>query len=132
MRQSLILLVLLGLAACSTTSCKDKENMDKQATAAAPINADKEAAMKTTTSADRTKVYKPDGSLQCAMGKVIPLADMQSELKDIQVYSSANKNDGMMRIQLCGSPTGNSNVYEIDRKDLEAALKLGFKQWLQD
>ncbi len=35
----------------------------------------------------------------------------------------------MMRIQVCGAPTGNSNVYEIDRKDLEAALKVGFKEW---
>jgi len=131
MKKSLILLVFLGLAACSTSSCKDHMN-DQQVPAAAPINADKEAAMKTTTSADRIKVYKPDGSLQCGMGKAIALADMQAELKNIYVYSSLNKNDGMMRIQVCGSPTGNSNVYEIDRKDLEAALKMGFKQWIQD
>ncbi|MGZ3769485.1 MAG: hypothetical protein ACXVCR_05045, partial [Bdellovibrio sp.] len=78
---------------------------------------------------DRVKVYKEDGSLQCGQGKAIPAADMQKQLKNIKVYSSENKNDGMIRIQVCGAPTGNSNVYEIDRKDLPAALKAGFKEW---
>ncbi|MNL53665.1 hypothetical protein D3C87_1769290 [compost metagenome] len=54
---------------------------------------------------------------------------MEKDLKGIKTYSSINKNDGMMRIQVCGSPTGNSNIYEIDRKDLAAALKAGFKEW---
>ncbi len=85
--------------------------------------------MSSSSTAERVKVYKADGSLQCGQGKQIPLAEMQKQLKDIKVYSAVNKNDGMMRIQVCGSPTGNSNVYEIDRKDLEAALKAGFKEW---
>lgn len=81
---------------------------------------------------ERVKVYKADGSLQCGQGQVIPAAEMQKELKNIKVYSSANKNDGMMRIQVCGAPTGNSNVYEIDRKDLAAAIRMGFKEWTAD
>ena len=85
--------------------------------------------MDKSSSIDHVKVYKADGTLQCGQGKKISISDMQKDLKDIKVYSSENKNDGMMRIQLCGSPTGNANVYEIDRKDLEAALKLGFKEW---
>ncbi len=85
--------------------------------------------MDKTTSTDKVKVFKDDGSLQCGQGEQIALAEMEKELKNIRVYSSAHKNDGMMRIQLCGSPTGNCNVYEIDRKDLEAAMKLGFKEW---
>jgi hypothetical protein len=36
----------------------------------------------------------------------------------------------MMRIQVCGAATGYSNVYEIDQKDLEKALKLGFRKWM--
>lgn len=87
---------------------------------------------KAAAATERIKVYKPDGSLQCGQGKAIPVKDMESELKGIKVYSSSNQNDGKMRIQLCGSPTGNSNVYEIDRKDLDAALKLGFKEWLAE
>jgi hypothetical protein len=56
---------------------------------------------------------------------------MQKDLGGIQVFSSENKHDGMMRIQVCGAPTGYANVYEIDEKDLEAALKAGFKKWLK-
>ncbi len=82
-----------------------------------------------STALQKVKVAKADGSLQCGQGRAIPVAEMQKELGAIKVYSSANKNDGMMRIQVCGSPTGNHNVYEIDRKDLDAALKAGFKEW---
>lgn len=85
--------------------------------------------MESSSKLDRVKVHKADGSLQCGQGKAIPVAEMQKQLKDIKVFSAVNKNDGMMRIQVCGSPTGNSNVYEIDRKDLDAALKAGFKEW---
>lgn len=81
---------------------------------------------------DKVKVYKNDGSLQCGQGKPVELAVMAKELGDIQIFSSSNKNDGKMRIQLCGSPTGNCNVYEIPKKDLEQALKLGFKEWIYE
>ena len=55
---------------------------------------------------------------------------MRKQLGDIEVFSAENKHDGMMRIQVCGQPTGQNNVYEIDVKNLEAALKLGFKKWV--
>jgi hypothetical protein len=72
--------------------------------------------------------------LQCGQGKAIPAQEMQKELelKKIKVHSSFTKNDGMMRIQVCGAATGSSNVYEIDRKNLEAAVYLGFKEWTFD
>lgn len=117
-----------GLAACSSGNCRaqDRSNLKtlEKGTAGDP--------MLKPSQADRVKVYKADGSLQCGQGKAIPVADMQKELGNIQVFSSQNKNDGMMRIQVCGSPTGNSNVYEILRKDLEAAQKKGFKEWTND
>ncbi|WP_415061191.1 hypothetical protein [Bdellovibrio sp.] len=118
----LTLPLLFALGACSHGNCRTQKMTDK----ATPGS---EVPMTKSAGTDRVKVYKADGSLQCGQGKMIPLVEMQKELKGIQVFSSVNKNDGMMRIQLCGSPTGNSNVYEIDRKDLEAALKAGFKEW---
>jgi len=131
---SALTMILLG---CATGKC-----VNANAAAAASAGATTAAATATTTGSggamkpesklDRVKVYKPDGSLQCGQGKAVPLADMQKDLKEIKVYSSFNKNDGMMRIQVCGSPTGNSNVYEIDRKNLEAAVKLGFREWTYD
>lgn len=80
----------------------------------------------------RVRVFKPDGSLQCGMGKKIDLSTMQKELGDMKVYSSENKHDGLMRVQVCGHPTGNCNVFEIDGVNLEKASKLGFKKWLRD
>jgi len=120
---SLMSMTLLG---CATGKCVN-QTTGPVAKAETPGG-----ALKPDSKLDHVKVYKPDGSLQCGQGKAIPVADMQKELKDIKVYSSSNQNDGMMRIQVCGSPTGNNNVYEIDRKNLEAAIKLGFKEWTFD
>ncbi len=80
----------------------------------------------------KIKVFKPDGSLQCGMGAKIPIETTEKELKNIKVYSRSNKNDGLMRIQVCGAPTGQSHVFEIDKSNLERALKAGFKEWTQD
>lgn len=119
-------LLALAFTACTHGNCRAIERKEKP-------TATEAAAMTTPSSSlQKIKISKPDGSLQCGQGKAVPLADMQKELKGIQVFSSANKNDGMMRIQVCGSPTGNHNVYEIDRKDLDAALKAGFKEWMNE
>ena len=85
-----------------------------------------------TTSAvvDRVKIYKYDGSLQCGMGKTIDPEQMKQELKLIPVYKFESKQDGLMHIQACGTPTGKANVYEIDKIKLSDAKKLGFKEWL--
>ena len=77
----------------------------------------------------RVKVAKPDGSLQCGKGKQISLTEMSKQLAGIQIYSEENLNDGLMRIQVCGAPTGQFNVYEIPQEDLKKATGLGFKQW---
>lgn len=128
--------VLLGLCAVAFLGCasgKCLQSANAASAAKSPASNDKaKDAMKPESKLDRVKVYKSDGSLQCGQGKAIAVSDMQKELGDIEVFSSQNKNDGRMRIQVCGSPTGNANVYEIDRKNLEAALKKGFKEWTFD
>ena len=85
---------------------------------------------KTEEVENRVFVAKPDGSLQCGKGKIISLDTMKSQLKMIQIFSQAKKQDGLMHIQVCGSATGTSNVYEISPKDLKEAEKYGFKKWL--
>jgi hypothetical protein len=122
-----------SLFGCATGKCLQQQALAASTTApAAKPGASGGESMKPESKLERVKVYKPDGSLQCGQGKAISAQDMQKDLKNIKVYSSATKSDGMMRIQVCGSPTGSSNVYEIDRKDLEAALKMGFKEWTFD
>lgn len=77
----------------------------------------------------RVRVYKYDGSLQCGMGKPVPVERMAEELKGIKIYSSEKKPDGLMHIQVCGSATGMTNVYEISESDLTKAERIGFKKW---
>ncbi len=80
----------------------------------------------------RVYVYKADGSLQCGQGKKIELNEMKKQLDSIEVFSADNKHDGLMRVQMCGQPTGNCNVYEVKASDLDLAIKLGFKKWVRD
>ena len=55
--------------------------------------------------------------------------EMQKELKEVPIISATHLNDGLMRIQLCGSPTGDANVYEIEETYLDKAKSLGFREW---
>lgn len=123
-----VLLMALFVSACANTNCRTLK--EQRGETAAPIQKGTDP-MEKTSLADRVRVFKPDGSLQCDRAKPVPVATMQTELKGILVHASFNQNDGLLRVQMCGAPTGNSNVYEINRSDLEAALKLGFKEWTQ-
>lgn len=115
------------LMGCAAGPCKEQR---AEASAQKPIQAT--LPMNEVKPTDRVKVFKPDGSLQCGQGKAIPVAEMQKQLKGITVFSAVNKMDGLMHIQACGTPTGQSNVYEIDRADLEKAKKIGFREWTFD
>lgn len=134
----LVIFFLFGfLVACQNTPCREiqhqKENQKNQTSKATdPNSEDTNVTPATGAGMLKVRVYKPDGSLQCGMGKKIALEVMEKELKGITIYSRSNRNDGLMRIQVCGAPTGNSNVYEISRNDLEKALKQGFKEWTFD
>lgn len=123
-----LLVVALG---CSHGNCRHDQGQIAAKAGVEMADAKKVEAPQSSV-ADRVKVFKADGSLQCGQGKAIAVADMQKDLKGLKVYSAVNRNDGMMRIQVCGSPTGQVNVYEINRVDLEKALKQGFKEWTQD
>ena len=75
-------------------------------------------------------VYKPDGTLQCNQGHEISLSKMQKELTDagIKVLSSSKDTDGKIHPQVCGTPTGAVNAYQIAVADTAKALKLGFQK----
>jgi hypothetical protein len=121
-----LFLIVLGasIIGCSTKNCREV----REEAGTRSVSKEHDPLSK-TAQADRVRVYKPDGSLQCGMGDPVKLETMQKQLGGIKVHRSFNKNDGLMRAQVCGSSTGNSNVYEIDRKDLAAAQKAGFKEW---
>lgn len=135
---SLIALSTIALSGCVTGHCRDhKEAAMKKAREEAKASGQTPEAVvpmppapaKLEKPFDRVRVFKYDGSLQCNMGEAISAEQMKKDLGAIKVYSAQNLSDGLMRIQVCGSPTGKANVYEISRSDLEAAIKLGFKEW---
>lgn len=120
--------LLLGVG-CANVNCRTLREQNGEPSPRAVTEND---PMKETPLVDRVKVFKPDGSLQCNQGKAIPLAEMRQELGDIKVHQASQRNDGLMRIQKCGTPTGQCNVFEIDRAQLDAALKRGFQEWTFD
>ena len=114
------------LTGCSLKQCKIEDRV---------VAKNEKEPTSMSAKKDLTKhvyVYKADGSLQCGQGQKTAPQVMAAELAPIQVYSSETKNDGLMRIQVCGHPTGYCNVFEIPEDDLEQALKLGFKKWIRD
>lgn len=75
-------------------------------------------------------VYKADGSRQCEHSSLDTLASMREQLADagINVFTSRKGWDGREGIALCGSPTGEINIYEIDAAALHKAMALGFRE----
>jgi hypothetical protein len=73
-------------------------------------------------------VYKSDGSLQCGTAKGLSLEEMEKQLRGIPVLSRDKRPDGKMHIQVCGSPTGMINVFEINETSLKEAEARGFKK----
>ena len=73
------------------------------------------------------KVFKNDGSQQCGFKKGLSLEEMETQLKDVKIFSKEKSTDGLMHIQVCGANTGSINVYEINEQDLNKAKKAGFQ-----
>jgi len=121
------LILILGsifVMSCSTQTCaKDqlvKRNEDTQKTVSI---LEGQKNMKTI------KVYKFDGSKQCENIPGISVDEMAKELSGLKILHSEKKHDGLMRIQVCGQPTGQCNVFEILESDWASAEKAGFKKW---
>lgn len=115
--------LILTFTSCTTKICQNREKRNHFEDQLISEKAENGSTMK------KIKVYKYDGSLQCGQGKSIALDVMQKELKGISVFSSAHIPDGLLHIQMCGTPTGMINVYEIAETDLDKALSFGFKLW---
>ena len=80
-----------------------------------------------TTNDTTVLVSKADGSLQCG-SKGLSTEEMEKQLKGIKILSRDKRPDGKMHIQVCGSPTGTVNVYEIPVSSLSEAETRGFKK----
>jgi hypothetical protein len=131
-------LLVLALSGCAAHPCREPRapelDLTKKAASTAPTNAAAEELKKAAEStssqpAAHVRVYKADGSRQCEkFKKAISLETMERELAGISVYAREKRSDGLMHIQICGSPTGMINLYEIDSGFLKQAEQRGFKR----
>ena len=134
MLRFLLSLSVLFLMACGSANCKRQTDPNYFAKKTEDLPEFKEkVATKTGLGQGSTrwvKVYKPDGSLQCGMGSPIPPDDMGKELRDkgVRIKSALKQNDGLMRIQVCGSASGMINVFEIQSSNKAIAKELGYKE----
>lgn len=74
------------------------------------------------------RIYKLDGSRQCEKKPGVAIDIMERELAGIAVHSRDKRKDGLMHVQVCGSPSGMINVYEIEMPFLKQAEQRGFKR----
>lgn len=134
MKTFISLAFLLSLIACGSANCRKQPDPNFFAKKTENLPSFKEkTASKTGLGAGSTdwiKVFKPDGSLQCGMGASISPEEMGKELRDkgIRIKSASKQSDSLMRIQVCGSPTGMINVFEIQNSNLDMVKKLGYKE----
>ncbi len=79
---------------------------------------------------DSLFVYKLDGTNHCEHHAGVDLVSMKQQLTvaGITVISMRKGFDGRDGIAVCGSPTGQINIYEIPAPNLKTALKIGFKR----
>ena len=117
MKHIIAITLLTLFCACSTTPCRAVR------TDGVPESILKNDAQKNVL------VYKYDGTKQCNQGLEISLDAMSRELRDIKIISMSKKNDGQLRMQVCGAQTGAANVYEISEKDFKKAKSYGFSLW---
>lgn len=75
-------------------------------------------------------VYKPNGTNHCETKTGFDVVAMEHELTNagITVISMRKGFDGRECIAVCGSPTGQINIYEISAPNLKMAQEIGFKR----
>ncbi|MCK6599984.1 MAG: hypothetical protein L6Q37_16585, partial [Bdellovibrionaceae bacterium] len=77
---------MLFVFGCATGNCRSEKM--KQEKKEGPMPPKDNKLIPETSLSERVKVFKYDGTLQCAQGKKIDLNVMQKDLKDIKVYNS--------------------------------------------
>ncbi len=133
---SIVLILVFGLffGGCSSRPCREPRapELDLTAKQTAITNSTQGSANGSTVNENaplKVRVYKSDGSRQCERGVGKSVEATERELAGIPVSHREKRSDGLMHIQVCGSPTGIINIYEIDSSNLKQAEERGFKRW---
>jgi hypothetical protein len=130
-RVMIALFAFAVLSSCANGPCRhlrEPQLAEGQAAAAAAKIASPAPGGTMTPPTGSVYIYKADGSLQCGSAKGLSLDEMEKQLNGIGVLSRDKRPDGRMHIQVCGSPTGMINVFEISATSLKEAEARGFKK----
>jgi hypothetical protein len=75
-------------------------------------------------------ITRPDGTQQCSVNSGQSLEESSAELKkaQVRVLTSQKGNDSKQHAQLCGIPSGRTNMFQISREDLPKAVTLGYHE----
>jgi hypothetical protein len=86
------------------------------------------------SSNDSVWVARGDGGQSCSpkSGQALEAGAGELQKAQVRVLESRKGDDGKMRAQMCGLPTGKLNAYRIPREDLGRAVALGFLQQKQN
>ena len=120
---AVVVLYLCVLAACADKPCREARRPELDRTGD-PENVASQQPLSRTPG--RVWVSRPDGSLQCQNGSGKTVAESARDLAGVVVYKRETRLDGLMRVQLCGTPTGRLHVFEIDARRLREAERRGF------
>ena len=133
---ALVLIATSFAVACANHPCREPRQPELDQTKSAPgavtpatiTSPSKPVKNGDASHVTRVRIYKPDGSRQCEKRGAQTVEVMERELAGIVVHSREKRKDGLMHIQICGSPTGMINLYEIDASFLKQAEERGFKR----
>ena len=80
------------------------------------------------TSTETVWVSKSDGGMSCEKesGQTLEAVTAQFKIAGIHVLEAEKGTDGLMRVQMCGAPSGSQNRLKISRSDLTQAEGMGF------
>ena len=100
------------------------------ASKAAPSSTEAEASSSLSSSGPTVWVTRPDGAQQCAPGSGQTLESSFTELQkaQVRVLDSQKGNDKKLHAQMCGIPSGKTNMFQIPKEDLPKAIALGFHE----
>lgn len=132
-----ILISVFLLGACSSRPCREARAPELDQTAKQPAPTSSGTAKsdgglfgnENRNAPLKARVYKWDGSRQCERRGAKSVEATERELAGIPVYHREKRSDGLIHIQVCGSPTGIINIFEIDSSNLKQAEERGFKRW---
>jgi hypothetical protein len=96
----------------------------------APASSQSSEISSSAASGDSVWVTRPDGAQQCSpqSGQTLESGSAELTKAHVRVLGSQKGSDKKMHAQMCGIPSGRTNMFQILKEDLPKAIVLGFHE----